>query len=869
MTYDERDRVVTRTFPDGGVEGFLFSTNGLVASTNQLMNSTFYTNDVAGRKIAELNANGELAQFAYDPASNLLRLTDGRTNVTTWNYDQYGRGTNKVDAASNIIFVYKFDANDRLTNRWTPAKTNAVYSYDAGGNLTKISYAVNVAVSMTYDALDRITNMVDGVGTTAYSYTLGGFLQTEDGPWASDTVTYTYQNRLRSGLNLQAPNASDWVQSYGYDGGRRLTTLTSPAGAFGYAYDPIRQMQVSKLILPNGAYITNAYDNEARMLSTVLKNSGNTTLNSHSYGYNAANQRTALTNLLGDYRSYGYDKIGQLKTAIGKEPGGTTNRLNEQFGYAYDSAGNLNYRTNNDLFQTFNVNSLNELSALTRNTIMTVEGTTTSPATNVTVNSVVAIRYADNTFARTNVSLIDGLNTFTANATDTNGRTSSYTSSATLPASTTLIYDLNGNLRTNSRAVTLRIYDYDDENQLIRVMEPNSWKSEFTYDGKMRRRIRKEYIWQSGIWNLQSEIRYIYDGNLVIQERDANNLPVNGYTRGRDLSGTMQGAGGIGGLVSFSQMTTLSPQHFYYHADGNGNVSMVVNSFETSVAKYLYDPFGGTLSSSGPLADSNLYRFSSKEAHLNSGLIYYLYRFYDPALIRWLNRDPIGEEGGVNLYGFVGNDPANTIDPLGQDFIAVGGLPVPTMPVLGIGVHMSLRYYKASCSDNPKEGVRFSPGSPPKGSQFEDAVQLWTAWHTYRHFFYVRPKPTEPPQRTFVFVPISYIERASAATRLLVLYSDADNGRGSSEKGWKQIIAAAATYAYAEQADASGNVPTTLTHWPNSWYQLLGNNSNTFIRQMGKLIGRDPDAIGGGWIAGRRDPEPVSNPGWTPVYSPW
>jgi len=227
------------------------------------------------------------------------------------------------------------------------------------------------------------------------------------------------------------------------------------------------------------------------------------------------------------------------------------------------------------------------------------------------------------------------------------------------------------------------------------------------------------------------------------------------------------------------------------------------------------------------------------------------------------------EEGGINLYGFVGNDPANTIDPLGQDFIAVGGLPVPTIPVLGIGVHMSLRYYKTSCSDDPHEGVRFSPGSPPKGSQFADAIQLWTAWHSYRHFFYVRPKPTEPPQRTFVFVPISYIERASAATRLLVLYSDADNGRGSSEKGWKQIIGAASSYAYAEQADANGNVPTTLTHWPNSWYQLLGNNSNTFIRQMAKLIGRNPDVIGGGWIAGRTDPEPVSNPGWTPVYAPW
>src|SRR5436853_7903940 len=123
---------------------------------------------------------------------------------------------------------------------------------------------------MKYDALNRLTNMVDAVGTTAYSFTSGGLLQSEDGPWASDTVTYTYQNRLRTGLNLQAPNNSDWVQSYGYDGGKRLTTLTSPAGTFNYAYDPTAQMQVRKLSLPNGAYITNSYDSDAKPLATVL-----------------------------------------------------------------------------------------------------------------------------------------------------------------------------------------------------------------------------------------------------------------------------------------------------------------------------------------------------------------------------------------------------------------------------------------------------------------------------------------------------------------------------------------------------------------------------------------------------------------------
>jgi len=131
-----------------------------------------------------------------------------------------------------------------------------------------------------------------------------------------------------------------------------------------------------------------------------------------------------------------------------------------------------------------------------------------------------------------------------------------------------------------------------------------------------------------------NEVHYIYDGNLVIQERDANNLPLVTYTRGNDLSRTLQGAGGIGGLLARTDNSTLNSQpstaHAYYHADGNGNITMLISSSQMIVAKYLYDPYGNTLAQSGLLADANLYRFSSKEWNANSGLYYYLYRFYDP-----------------------------------------------------------------------------------------------------------------------------------------------------------------------------------------------------------------------------------------------
>src|SRR5207249_750260 len=111
------------------------------------------------------NANYEVTQFSYNPAGDLVTLTDGNGNPTTWNYDQFGRVTNKIDAASNVILVYKYDANDRLTNRWTPAKTNTFYGFDAAGNMTNVTYAVSPSIGMKYDALNRLTNMIDAVGT--------------------------------------------------------------------------------------------------------------------------------------------------------------------------------------------------------------------------------------------------------------------------------------------------------------------------------------------------------------------------------------------------------------------------------------------------------------------------------------------------------------------------------------------------------------------------------------------------------------------------------------------------------------------------------------------------------------------------------
>src|SRR5208283_1582939 len=106
-------------------------------------------------------------------------------------------------------------------------------------------------------------------------------------------------------------------------------------------------------------------------------------------------------------------------------------------------------------------------------------------------------------------------------------------------------------------------------------------------------------------------------GKVIIQERWFTpqlsiTVPqdVITYTRGRDLSGSLHGAGGIGGLLARTDggqsIASLPSAHAFYHADANGNITCLINTNQAIVAKYEYDPFGNILSQSGSLADANL-----------------------------------------------------------------------------------------------------------------------------------------------------------------------------------------------------------------------------------------------------------------------
>src|SRR5205823_272871 len=134
--YDPLSRTISRTDANGNIETFTYSTLGIVAYTNQIANGTTYAYDLAGRKTSEVNANRETNLFAYNAAGDLLSMTDGKGHTTSWGYDQYGHVTSKTNANGTEILRYQYDANGRLTSRWSLAKGDTVYKYDSAGNLT-------------------------------------------------------------------------------------------------------------------------------------------------------------------------------------------------------------------------------------------------------------------------------------------------------------------------------------------------------------------------------------------------------------------------------------------------------------------------------------------------------------------------------------------------------------------------------------------------------------------------------------------------------------------------------------------------------------------------------------------------------------
>jgi len=217
-------------------------------------------------------------------------------------------------------------------------------------------------------------------------------------------------------------------------------------------------------------------------------------------------------------------------------------------------------------------------------------------------------------------------------------------------------------------------FTWDPENRLVVKVEIRSdtpqasWRRvEWQYDALGRRIRQTTWSWlvQSNLWMVTEDLRMVSDplvfGRNVLELNASNNALMRSYVWGLDLSGTMDGYSGVGGLLwatLHAASGAAAGTHFAVY-DRNGNVVGLVSATTgTETACYEFGPFGEPIRVTGPAASLNLFRLSKKRTDNNTDLVLYEYRD-SPSLGRWVSRYPIEEYGGLHLYWFLENNPIN------------------------------------------------------------------------------------------------------------------------------------------------------------------------------------------------------------------
>ena len=463
--------------------------------------------------------------------------------------------------------------------------------------------------------------------------------------------------------------------AYGYDAASRLASVSDGTNTASYGYLANSSLAGTLTLQRGGSTrltTVRGYDNLNR-LTNILNNAALTV--SSGYGYNAANQRTNQWREDGTYWVYQYDALGQVTSGKKYWADGTP-VAGQQFTYNFDTIGNrvstaaggdqngLNLRA-----ASYTNNSLNEITGRGVPGYVEVQGSASSNAT-VTVNGVAAYQKTNYYRAELTVNNLSSPVYPAVTNQGALGTNSVFINGHALVVQTpeSFGYDADGNLTHDGKWS----YTWDGENRLIALQSlatiPDAAKRrlQYMYDEAGRRIFAQLLEWNTNTlrYAVVTEQRYWYDGWNIIGRSDLATTLVQNFVWGSDLSGSLQGAGGVGGLLMVDDSKGASD---FYAYDGNGNVLGLVNANDgTLAAQYDYGPFGEVLHLTGPSARANPFRFSTKYQDDESDLLYYGYRYYNASTGRWLSRDPLEEQGGNNLYNMVGNDSVDSFDILGM-----------------------------------------------------------------------------------------------------------------------------------------------------------------------------------------------------------
>ena len=400
------------------------------------------------------------------------------------------------------------------------------------------------------------------------------------------------------------------------------------------------------------------------------------------YTFNAAGQITTWqqnNSGLAAAKTYAlnYDNADQLTQAALTGSGS----MPKSYTYGYDLAGNRTREQINSATTTSKFNDLNQLTAqspggltqftgsLSKWAVVTVGGTTARLTANAT-SSGTTFRFDGM------VNLTPGTNIVPIVATDVNNNTRTNNYQVTVPSgdSRTLSYDFNGNMLSDGT----RNYQWDAANRLVKIWYgpiSNAASTSMNYDGLSR---RIGIVEKDASGNVTSTKNFVWDGMSIAEERDASNTVTKRfYGQGEQIAGTC----------------------YFYTRDHLGSVREMTDSNGTLHARYDYDPYGRLTKTAGDMDADFVY--TGHYYHQPSGLYLAPYRAYSADLARWISRDPLEERGGINLYGYIANNPVNGLDELGLNYYFLNDSSAVNIPTQGPQGHA------ASIVGNPSTGYDY------------------------------------------------------------------------------------------------------------------------------------------------------------------
>jgi RHS repeat-associated protein len=688
--YDERGRQKTVIHPDNTETFTTYWPSGQVRRVSGSRTYPVeYTYDRQGRMLTMTTWQD------YDVPGNEEGAVDA---ATTWSYDP-NRGwlTEKKDSDLNKT-VYGYDALGRLKTRAWERGPVTTYGYTTAGELNSIIYtgesidaALRAAdVDIQYDRRGLRESVTEIRGSTVVSariFKYSDHWQLEEEEWTDGvlegfTLQREYLDSLKRLTEIRLKQGASTIlfQEIDYATGRphiaSVSDLTVPSV-------PVR---ADFTIEPDSRMIANTkfyHDQTLRFEVTRQRDaldrlgSISSSTASFTYDYNAADQRNKVITEDDQYWNWGYDDLGQLESATRHQSSGQK-VLGHDFTFTHDTIGNRTQAVRNGTPSTYQPNLLNQYEERDVPGIVHILGMANPEAT-VTVEQQPTLRQdalfysefpVDNDPASVHESiLIRGVKI--EDGAQPENHVSDVERQVFVPATPeSFAYDDDGNLIQDGRWN----YVWNAENRLVRMETRTGLAAtlvrqrlDFTYDSDGRR-IRKSVLeWDNVSSNFVpvSSTRYLYNNWNLLAEIDETDSLIRSYLWGPSEHGQYDSTATPGALLGLRDHTDNNAFYFA-QADGNGNIAILIAATDGSqAARYEYGPFGEPLRATGPMAQANPHRFSSKFADTETGLLYYGYRYYSPGMGRWLNRDPIGEMGGLNLFGFVGNDPVNKIDVLG------------------------------------------------------------------------------------------------------------------------------------------------------------------------------------------------------------